>query len=103
LNVARPAGFVLIARAKKSACFGVNGVCVWVRITSSIGTTGAACSKAKPTPRISSPCSSSENTKVAVSRWSSPIRGLGSNGGGGAGMALMGQEITTLENGVSKQ
>ena len=56
----------LLAWARKSACFGVSAVWVWVRITSSVGSTGAASSSAKPTPRISMPCSSSDSTSVAL-------------------------------------
>ena len=57
----------------KSACLGGSGVEVWVRITSRVGTTGAASSWLKPTPRMSTPKPISDSASVALSRSVGPI------------------------------
>ena len=62
----------LLAWARKSACFGVSAEVVWVRITSSVGITGAASSSVQPTPSSSMPCASSDSAKVALTRPFSP-------------------------------
>src|SRR5688572_10290570 len=79
----------LLAWARKSACAGVSGDCTWVRITSSVGSTGAASSSAKPSPSTSTPCRSIDSTKVAPRRSESPIFG----GAGGAATADIGSGV----------
>lgn len=65
-----------LAAARKSACFGVSAVRVWLKITSSVGTSGASPFTAKPTPRISRAWTSTDSAMVAPSR-------CASRGGGG--------------------
>src|SRR5690606_35665758 len=62
----------LLAWARKSAWARVSGLVVRVRMTSSVGITGAASSSAKPMPSTSIPCSSSDSTMVAPRRSRSP-------------------------------
>src|SRR5690606_23280248 len=63
----------LLACARKSAWAWVSGLVVRVRMTSSVGSTGAASSSAKPMPSTSMPCTSSDSTRVAPSRSRSPM------------------------------
>src|SRR5690606_28844717 len=63
----------LLACARKSACAWVSGLVVRVRMTSSVGSTGAASSSAKPTPSTTIACTSSDSTRVAPRRSRSPM------------------------------
>src|SRR5690606_22543352 len=62
----------LLAWARKSAWAWVSGLLARVRMTSRVGSTGAASSSAKPTPSTSRPCTSSDSTRVAPRRSRSP-------------------------------
>src|ERR1041384_906286 len=76
----------------KSACSGAFGVVVWVKMTSSVGTTGAASSRVNTTPRISTPNRISDSTSVADRRSGGPIfgpeRGAGREDGSGRSAGL---------------
>src|SRR4249919_1552480 len=61
----------------KSACSGAFGVLVWVRITSRVGTTGAASSRVNTTPRMTTANRIADSTRVADSRCGGPIFGPG--------------------------
>src|SRR5690606_10686337 len=67
----------LLAWARKSAWAWVSGLLVRVRMTSSVGSTGAASSSANPTPSTSMPCSRSDSTRVAPRRSRSPTPACG--------------------------
>src|SRR5207342_1525624 len=88
----------LVAWARKSACLRVRGDVVWVRITSSVGITGAALSTAQPTPSRSMAWTSTDNTMVALMRRFSPRAYSPGWGGTRAATVLMGTG-TGLEKG----
>ena len=82
LRLARPPGLVAFAAAVVVGLGEEVGLLrrlrrcvVWVRITSSVGITGAASSRLKPTPRISTPKPIIDSARVAVSRSDGPICG----------------------------